>query len=425
MTSIKFDSTEILNTTYIPRYIKHESAPERELNLLNLIREDGSVIVSEKYGTKRVTLVGILTSTSELGLDLNIDSFKELFSRKEKNLEISWAGSSRMYVATCVKHEFDRDHFHLLFVPWSAEFIVVSGIGEDSSESQVLTNYEWNGVSDYSPTLTFSGSAKPKPRIVFTMRATLADTRGISIKNNTTGEEIVITRDGGWVDADVLEIDCRLKTVKLNGTSVPFYKQLLSFIIGANSLTMKTCDIIDQQSYEFGVAINNKVYGGTYTPAMSFTVPYTDVTYQKLSLYVMRLGTLAKNLLASIQTDDNGKPSGVVVTNANFSFPHADIGASYAWESVTSISCFTLNANTRYWIVLNVQDSSGDTSNCYQWCSIGGVDATYKKGNLATTTDGGTTWVDVPAQDATFRLMYGGYGGQNCYVNVYYYKRYL
>ena len=124
--SIQFDSTELRNTTYIPRYVKHESATERELNILELARDNGSVLVSERRGIKRITLQGILTATSEAGLESAIDTFKELFSREQKNLDISWNGSTRRYVATCSVHTFDRDFFHLLFVPWTAEFIILT-----------------------------------------------------------------------------------------------------------------------------------------------------------------------------------------------------------------------------------------------------------------------------------------------------------
>jgi hypothetical protein len=423
--SIKFDNVEILDTTHVPRFVKHESIPERILNLLDLPRDGGSVVISDKYGTKRITLTGYLVGSSKSDLETKIDVFKELFSRKQKILSIDWEGGSRTYVATCVRHDFDRDHFNIGFVPWTAEFTVPKGIGEDGSETPIIINYNWNAISDYNVSPTFAGSAPPKPRITLTFQATLVDTCGVSIKNNTTGEEIIITWPPGWVNGDILEIDCRNKTVKYAGYTAAFYKMFPSFQIGVNSLTFKTCDIIDQQSYEFGTGINNKVYGGGHLVAQSFMVPYTDSTYRRLWLRVMKLGVLAKDLLATIQTDNAGKPSGVVVTNANFAFPDLVVGASYAWYDSTSAANFTLNANTRYWIVLDVEDGSGDSSNCYQWLSVSGIGAVYKKGNKATTVDGGTNWTDVPSEDATFRLCYGGYGGQNAWVNVYYYKQYL
>ena len=40
MGSIQFDSTEILTTAYLPRFIKHETVAERSLHTLPLARED-------------------------------------------------------------------------------------------------------------------------------------------------------------------------------------------------------------------------------------------------------------------------------------------------------------------------------------------------------------------------------------------------
>ncbi|MFA5462449.1 MAG: hypothetical protein WC274_10285, partial [Sulfurimonas sp.] len=102
--SIKFDSTELLNTTYIPRYVKHESSTDRELGIMNLARDNGSVLVNDRRGTKTITLKGILTGATESALETAIDNFKELFSRQQKNLDISWAGSTRRYIATCKSH---------------------------------------------------------------------------------------------------------------------------------------------------------------------------------------------------------------------------------------------------------------------------------------------------------------------------------
>ena len=422
-----YDNLEILNTTYVPRYAKHESAPERELNMISLARENGSVIISDKYGTKRIFFRGYLTAATEAALDALIDSFKEVFGRRQKELKISFAGGTRTYVASCLRHDFNRDHFNLLFVPWTAEFIVPKGTGEDASETPLVTSQAWNGLSDYNVSPTFVGSAAPKPRIFLQFKAALVDTCGLSIKNNTTGDEIIVTRPSGWGNGDILEIDCRLKTVKYAGYEAAFYKMFPSFQIGVNSLTFKTVDIIDQQSYEWGTGINNKVYGGGHLAAQSFMVPYTDKTYRRLFLEVMKQGTLAKNLLASIQTDNGGVPSGDVVTNATFSFPHATI-VDYAWHDATSPANFTLAANTKYWIVSDVQDGGGDSSHYYQWLSVGGTEATYKKGNVATTINGADVppdWTDVPDQDLTFRLAYGGYGAQNADVNIRYYKQYL
>ncbi len=114
---IQFDSVEILNSTYSPRFVKHESAAERFVNSLQLAREDGEILISANYGKKKITLSGILLGTSKNDLESKIDIFKELLSRQEKNLDIDWNGITLRFVATCVSHNFDRDHYNINFVP--------------------------------------------------------------------------------------------------------------------------------------------------------------------------------------------------------------------------------------------------------------------------------------------------------------------
>ena len=71
----------------MPRYIKHDSAPPRDITLLELAREDGAVFVAEKYGSKYIMLAGNIKANTRPALEARIDEFKALFSRKEKNLD--------------------------------------------------------------------------------------------------------------------------------------------------------------------------------------------------------------------------------------------------------------------------------------------------------------------------------------------------
>lgn len=138
--SIQFDSVEILDSAHIPRFMKHETAAERSLVDVQLAREDGNVLIFERYGKKIIKLQGTLTAASQTTLDDAIDTFKELFSRPEKNLDITWGGSlgTMRFVATCQSHTFDRDHYNTSAVPWTAEFIVSSGVGKDIATTNAL-----------------------------------------------------------------------------------------------------------------------------------------------------------------------------------------------------------------------------------------------------------------------------------------------
>ena len=136
--NVLFDNVELVTSSYAPKYVKHESTSLRNVALLELAREDGAVLISEKYGVKYITIVGSLKASSQSALETAIDNFKELFSRLEKDLDISWAGSTRRYVVTCVRHTFNRDYLNINFVPWAAEFVVASGVGKDTAITAVV-----------------------------------------------------------------------------------------------------------------------------------------------------------------------------------------------------------------------------------------------------------------------------------------------
>ena len=216
--TITFDSVNISTDPYVPRFIKHETVPERILSLMELARENGSVIIAEKYGVKHILLQGIIYGSTQADLETKIDTFKELFSREAKDLDIpDWAGgvgAGRRYVATCVSHKFDRDYFHISICPWTADFIVPEGTGREINLTGVF--HEKNIASfPHISTMTLAGSAEPKPIILISVTSGWTNARGVSFENTTTGEKLVINvGEASISNGDLFEIDCENKTVR-------------------------------------------------------------------------------------------------------------------------------------------------------------------------------------------------------------------
>jgi phage-related protein len=435
MTSVKFNGTEICNSSYIPRYVKHESAPERDVSVLQLAREDGAVFISEKYGSKTIIVSGKLTATSRENLENAIDNFKSLFADEEKNLDISWNDTTRRYVATCISHNFDRDYFHDLFVPWTAQFLVSSGIGKDTTETEALDGVSAN--PKYTGSVSFSGSAKPLPSIKLTFGTNWSNAYGIKFENTDKEEEIIVNYSDGFSDGDELIIDCENKTVTINDEEIPFYRVFPTFDIGSNNIEISAGDIIDQifdcagKTFYTGSATYNEAWGNDYV-AQSFSVPRTDETYQGLTLFLRKpVGTGADNGVLEIQTDSDGAPSGVAVSDAEFVITNGDITESSdfgggAWLTVNSSNKFTLSANTLYWIVLKINGDSEDTY--IIWDRIQGSEATYGRGFAARTTDGGTNWTNIVNADRPFKLLFGGKADSpagNLTLDIDYFKRWL
>lgn len=422
--SIKFDNTEIRTTSFTPRFIKHESATDREIGKLDLARENGSVMVSDRRGTKIISLQGFLSAASQSALETAIDSMKELFSRVEKYLDIEWEGSTRRYVATCQAHSFDRDHFHNNFVPWTAEFIVMSGIGEAISEDAIVTNDTF--TANYkTKAITLLGSAEPKIRFSITIDSPNNTIKGLELKNTDNGDRIMVIHTSS-LEGKVVEVDTRLKTVKIDGVAVKYYGVFPRFNVGVNNILITTGDVVDQQ---FAPTTINSNFGihSAYRAAQGFSVPYYDSTYTSIWLELAYIGSPAVALDVRIETDLNGAPSGTLAdANAYGLISPAEMagGATRTFYQIFFNAAFVLQPNTKYWIVIKPHASGLNSSNYYQWFYEAGVNATYKLGNAAFY-DG--AWAQYADNDLKFKLCYGGKmdAGFTQTYSIYQTKRYL
>jgi len=419
-TTVQFDGVSLQNVNRVVRSIQHDSAPARDIEILPLAREEGGILVSEHYQPKMIQVDGILKASSQSGLETIIDDFKELLSRKNKNLDITYASGTRRYVAYARNVFINRNFFHLNFAPYTIEFIVPAGVGKDIASTEALDDVSISSYP-YSDSVTFSGSATPKPIIKLTFGTGWNNAYGIKFKNTDTDEECIITRSSGFSSGDFLEIDCENKEVKINDTEIEFYRVFPSFEIGSNNIEITAGDLIDQEFDSTGGSSGNVGTDGSGR-AMSFTVPHTDDTYQGIEVRVKRDAGTSGDLTIEIQTDNNGLPSGTAVTNATFTIANADIPTDYAWVKVNSTNRFTLNANTRYWIVMWYTSGTG------YWEKKTGSEATYGRGNAVRATGSAGGGTEEPTTDHGFRLLFGGKAdspGGNLTLDIDYYKRYL
>ncbi|MEK7992886.1 MAG: choice-of-anchor R domain-containing protein [Planctomycetota bacterium] len=440
MASIKFDNTEILSTTYMPQFGKHESAPDRTLMSMPLAREDGEVLIYERYGKKIIPLRGVLVGSSQSDLETKIDAFKELFGRVEKNLDFSWEAGTRRYVATCSRHNFDRDFFHLSVVPWTAEFTVSTGEGSDTGTTTAVSEtVNFVPPSDATTglsTVTFAGSKAPRPSIALSNLDFSTFIKGLEYKNTDTGERLVVTYPGNWGDNRTATIDCDAKTVTgdaVDGVTkaLNFYGMFPKFKVGANNIQITCGGIVNQKSADNAVADLNSTLqlmdSTTREYAQSFMVPYTDQTFQGIQLAIKKTGAPG-NITWRIETDNAGAPSGTLVSaDATATIAAADVttSTSYIRDYTNSAAPFTLSANTRYWLVVKGA-ATLDATNKWEFGTA--ADATYARGYAKFSTDTGATWTSFADKtDLSFGILFGGAQGATVAVNhvVTYTKKYL
>jgi len=410
--SIKYDNSEILSTTYIPRFVKHESAPDRIITSVPLAREDGEILIAERYGIKRIYLSGIITGATQAELEDNIDDFKELFSRPEKNLDIDWNGGTLRYVASCSKHDFDRDHFHLLFCPWTAEFTVLSGEGKNTSTTKPLDEHPVTVTTPGADSFSMLGSKPAKPVITLKGSNWASSIKGVEYKNVDTGEKIVVTRNKSWGTTDSIIINCLLKKVTDNlaasaYTEGNFYGVFPKFQIGTNNILITAGGIVNQMSADTiagvagGVVMDDDANKRAY---QSFIVPYRDETFKGIVLCLEKTGSPGGNMTVRIETDNGNEPSGVLAdANATFTITPGSVGVR-AYVTKYSANLWTLEANTKYWIVISAAGTSAGNSYDVGYSEI----AAYPNGKGASSSDGGVTIVDIPNGDLLFKILYGG-----------------
>lgn len=423
--SIKFDNVEILDTTHIPRFMMHEDVADRTLMTVPMARDDGDVLIYERYAKKIIKLQGTLTAASQAALDAAIDIFKELFARPEKNLDIDWNGGTMRFVASCTKHSFTRDHYNTSAVPWTAEFTVSSGVGHDTTITTALnadaetTTLDSSGNYTVASSYSLIGSKAPRPLITITLAGTPnSNMRGIQYTDLDTGERMIVTRnvDMSGLAGKSIVIDCANKMVTDNlSTSGQvegnFYGTFPNFSIGTNNVSIQTGGIINQASSDFaqttpsaGLIFTLGVAGRFY--AQSFQVPATDSTFSAVTLALTKSGTPVGNLNWRMVGDSGGLPNtgGTTIASAMItSYGSVPSYPNQAWVTIPTAT-FTLNANTPYWILVYFTGTYDPSNGIYIG---GGTSITYPKGSTALSSDYGSTWTP-DSNTLSFKLLFGG-----------------
>jgi hypothetical protein len=405
MRSVKYNGTELVNSTYLLGRIAHESAPEVEVKRMVRTNDDGSAYISKRFGEKKVTLSGTITADDTETLEERIDAFKAAFHAEQGTLTVEWGGKTRSYTATCERHEFDRRHFDILACPWSATFLVPEGVG--TGEAETVT---WNDISPYTApvkkTFTAVGSAPPKPKFTLTVMSdpSWSSAKGLMVRNSDTYEAIMVPIEATWGIGDTVEIDCDNETVNStvgdsSNPEVVFLGSFPKFMAGENSV-----DIQFGSLPVVGTAVNDptectiglNLISATTMVAQCFEVP-RDVKVEQVRICAEKVGNISLQLhQIRLETDDGGLPSGSLVDGLDafsdgFTTAVSDSGA---WKTARLTEGVGLEANTRYWLVVKVLAGTPDASNYLRLLVPPTVANPYPKGFAAFSSNSGSTWFE-------------------------------
>lgn len=423
LTNVTFDGVTLITGGQVITKVDHESSPDREINSYVIPREDGTVLVSVRYGAKDVAVEGVIIGTDAADMESQADELKELFSREQKELVLTeFAADDRTYVATVKSHSFDRGEYGPNAIRWSAVFHVPDGTGRGSAVSATIADFY--GGDEFNPTLkqvTIDGTKAAKPVITLNVApggGTNWNADGFSIRNVTTGEKIAVLFAGAWDAGNSVVIDCEARRVTSDVGSTIFLEQdflgvFPRFLPGVNDLEIKFGSIpVQEIVVDDPTDVNqgiNQTSSNQYI-AQSFELQRAETTVRTVFAIISKTGSPTSNFTVRIETDNLGAPSGNLahanaeIVGTTFGSP----GTTPDWEIARFTSPASLNANQRYWLVIRPQGGGTlDGSNYYTFWFPPGVIAPYALGNVAKSTDSGTTYANSAA-DIAFRVTAGG-----------------
>lgn len=228
---ITFDSVSLVSTPYTVKKITHENADSRVLNLQDLARQRGGILINAEYKPKIIRIEGNITGTSNADLEGNIDTFKELMSRQSKNLDISYDSGTRRFIATNRSVTIEREYFHLNYAPYSIEMLVPAGVGYNiTSTTETTAGLTSKNLTD---TLDILGTADPKMKITLTMTTVSSISSFYFLVN---GYKITVTDT--FSNGDVVVIDAATLKVTVNGTEYDYTGIFPVWGIGTNTYNL-------------------------------------------------------------------------------------------------------------------------------------------------------------------------------------------
>lgn len=208
------------------------SAPENEIQAVELAQRDGALIVQQRYKSKRFRADGHIQKDTVSELESALDAFKAALAVKNQAFDIDYAGGVRRYLASAENIIISRAA--PTTVGFSVEFLSPDGMGWDVNSSELLAPSNVS-TSAQSFGIEVGGSYQAEPLITVTLNDVTGGTsKTITITNGVSLRGISITRT--WTTGDVMEIDSMTKTVYVNDVATDFLGQFPTWDTGAGTI---------------------------------------------------------------------------------------------------------------------------------------------------------------------------------------------
>jgi len=181
-------------------------------------------------------MFGVIQGSSESDLEDRIDDFKQLLSKKEKNLDIAYISGTRRYKASVSKIQIERDYYNLTFAPFRVDFVVSDPpFGTALDTTTIDFGYTQYTIGTWAIEAQYSGTRRPMPIVKVTINSEDNLTQ-INFTNVNTNQEIKVQR--AYTAGEVLTIDTSAYTVDVDGTAVDYEGVFPEFVQGGNNMKL-------------------------------------------------------------------------------------------------------------------------------------------------------------------------------------------
>jgi hypothetical protein len=376
--------------------INYDDGTELRLNTLPVARRPGAKVISAVYQARPIKLSGTITGTSLDDVQNKLDTFKYNTSGTQLNLDINDGIVNRRFiVSSSGPWLVPREAFSVTLAHWEITFEADDppfGLEavQGAATANVVNALTLSGMnsSNYTGTLSFSGSALPDVKTTVTI-ATSGSLNAFDIVDVVGGRTLTVS--GNWQNNDIVVADSTNFRVTQNNVPLDFVGQFPQWQAGSNNqygfnFYTTSGETLDQ--FQLQSAGSYAVLLGTNRYAQSFVPGGGNIT--RLGLVLASVGT-GQNVQLTIQTDSGGASSGTILANSTQTISSANMQTIANWINVALSPNVTVSAGTTYWIVLT--PTSNDQKNYV--LVYYNTPNNYASGKFRTSINSGATYTDV------------------------------
>lgn len=226
------DLTAITNVK-VSRVIT-ETIPEVIIQTGKLVRRDGMKLYNKEYGAKQIVVEGYITSNTRDGFLSTRDTLLRYLEPSEATLRVPIIPQPREWTATVQNTVFSDTGGG--YGTFTITFLASDPFGYDRDAVTLLNGTSITAATS-SPSLlaTIQGSYASPPTITVSLASVTGGTGKYIELTNQAGKSIKITRD--WLSSDVLLINAKLKSCKVNGAEVDYTGTFWDLAVGDTSIT--------------------------------------------------------------------------------------------------------------------------------------------------------------------------------------------